>query len=108
MPPSSSSTIKDTDNKADSQADSSLLARALLQVWQTSTQYPRVVAAVILLVSMTLFLTLNVNGHWDFALPLRGKKLLALMVVGYAIGVSTGDAPEIRAFLKVAFNRFIT
>ncbi len=89
MPPSSSSTIKDTNNKADSQADSSLLARALLQVWQTSTQYPRVVAAVILLVSMTLFLTLNVNGHWDFALPLRGKKLLALMVVGYAIGVST-------------------
>ncbi|MGM8871491.1 iron chelate uptake ABC transporter family permease subunit [Psychrobacter sp. 2Y5] len=81
----SSSTVKDTDNKA----DSSLSARLLLQVWQAITQYPRVVAAVILVLSAALFLTLNVHGHWDFALPLRGKKLLALIVVGYAIGVST-------------------
>ncbi|WP_443542074.1 iron chelate uptake ABC transporter family permease subunit [Psychrobacter sp. T6-3] len=34
-------------------------------------------------------MTINVHGYWDFALPLRGKKLLALMVVAYAIGVST-------------------
>ncbi|WP_410839041.1 iron chelate uptake ABC transporter family permease subunit, partial [Paraburkholderia sp. SIMBA_030] len=51
--------------------------------------HPKSIAAIILLISMTLFMTLNVNGYWDFALPLRGKKLLALMVVGYAIGVST-------------------
>ncbi|MEN2750364.1 iron chelate uptake ABC transporter family permease subunit [Psychrobacter sp. FBL11] len=57
--------------------------------WQAIKQHPSLVATVILLVSAVLFLTLNVNGHWDFALPLRGKKLLALMVVGYAIGVST-------------------
>ncbi|WP_083608468.1 iron chelate uptake ABC transporter family permease subunit [Psychrobacter sp. Rd 27.2] len=61
----------------------------LAQLWAFITSHPKAIAAVILLVSMTLFLTLNVNGHWDFALPLRGKKLLALMVVGYAIGVST-------------------
>jgi len=90
----SSSTVKDTDNKSGSnnirpQADNSLLMRAILRLWQAITQYPRLVAAVILVLSATLFLTLNVHGHWDFALPLRGKKLLALMVVGYAIGVST-------------------
>lgn len=45
--------------------------------------------SVLLLASATLFMTLNANGHWDFVLPFRGKKLLLLMVVGCAIGVST-------------------
>ena len=61
----------------------------LTQLWAFIANHPKSIAAIILLISMTLFLTLNVNGYWDFALPLRGKKLLALMVVGYAIGVST-------------------
>lgn len=51
--------------------------------------HPIAISALLLLVSAVLFLTLNVHGHWDFALPLRGKKLLSLIVVGYAIGVST-------------------
>lgn len=61
----------------------------LTRLWEFISTHPKSLAAMTLLVSMVLFLTLNVNGHWDFALPLRGKKLLALMVVGYAIGVST-------------------
>ena len=61
----------------------------LAQLWAFIANHPKSIAAIILLISMTLFLTLNVNGYWDFSLPLRGKKLLALMVVGYAIGVST-------------------
>ncbi|PSJ80043.1 iron chelate uptake ABC transporter family permease subunit [Neisseria iguanae] len=36
-----------------------------------------------------LFLTYNVNGNWDFALPLRLTKLAALLLVAYAVGVST-------------------
>lgn len=44
---------------------------------------------LILVLSVGMFLTLNVNGHWDFALPLRAKKLLALLLVAYSIGVST-------------------
>jgi iron complex transport system permease protein len=60
-----------------------------LKFWQAIKQHPCLVAAVILLLSALLFLTVNVNGYWDFALPLRSKKLLALLVVGYAIGVST-------------------
>ncbi|MGO2997553.1 MAG: iron chelate uptake ABC transporter family permease subunit [Moraxellaceae bacterium] len=59
------------------------------QFWAWIANHPKSIAAIVLLISMVLFLTLNVNGYWDFALPLRGKKLLALMVVGYAIGVST-------------------
>lgn len=61
----------------------------LSKFWVAITGHPILVATVILLVSAILFLTINVQGYWDFALPLRGKKLMALMVVGYAIGVST-------------------
>lgn len=61
----------------------------LAQFWTLVVNHPKSVATLILMIAMVLFLTLNVNGYWDFALPLRGKKLLALMVVGYAIGVST-------------------
>lgn len=46
-------------------------------------------AAALLLICCTLFLTYNVNGNWDFALPLRLTKLAALLLVAYAIGVST-------------------
>ena len=65
------------------------LAKFWARLWLAISQYPKSVAALVLLISAILFLTVNVHGHWDFALPLRGKKLLALMVVGYAIGVST-------------------
>src|SRR5699024_1071569 len=65
------------------------VARFWAWLWLAITQHPKSVATLVLLISAILFLTVNVHGHWDFALPLRGKKLLALMVVGYAIGVST-------------------
>ena len=61
----------------------------LAKLWKFIANHPKSIAIIILLISMALFLTVNINGYWDFALPLRGKKLLALMVVGYAIGVST-------------------
>ena len=72
----------------DTNADASKSAK-LLRLWLTLASHPCLIATVILLISAVLFLTLNVHGHWDFALPLRTKKLLALMVVGHAIGVST-------------------
>ena len=46
-------------------------------------------AAGLLLVSCTLFLTLNANGNWDFILPLRATKLASLLLVAYAVSVST-------------------
>lgn len=78
------STSKNTNNNA-----SSPIYHTLLRFWHTITEQPCLVAIILLLISTLLFLTVNVNGHWDFALPLRSKKLLALIVVGYAIGVST-------------------
>ena len=36
-----------------------------------------------------MFLTWNAQGAWDFVLPLRAKKLAALLLVAYAVGVST-------------------
>ncbi len=50
--------------------------------------YPVLVCVALLLVSSVLFLTLGVTD-WEFALALRGKKLLALLTVGFAIGTST-------------------
>lgn len=64
-------------------------SRQLSLLWQRLRAHPCLLATVVLMISALLFLTVNVHGHWDFALPLRSKKLLALMVVGYAIGVST-------------------
>lgn len=36
-----------------------------------------------------LFMTYNAKGNWDFVVPFRGKKLLLLLIVAYAIGIST-------------------
>ena len=50
---------------------------------------PLWVAFVLLLACCTLFLTLNIQGDWDFVLQLRLTKLAALLLVAYAVGVST-------------------
>ena len=42
-------------------------------------------AFVLLLACCTLFLTLNIQGDWDFVLQLRLTKLAALLLVAYAI-----------------------
>ncbi|WP_201529615.1 iron chelate uptake ABC transporter family permease subunit [Psychrobacter frigidicola] len=84
----SASTTTDMDTHIES-SEHAKLPGFWARLWLVITQHPKSIASVILLISVILFLTVNVNGYWDFALPLRGKKLLALMVVGYAIGVST-------------------
>lgn len=48
-----------------------------------------IVLTTILIASSVLFLTWNAQGNWDFILPLRAKKLAALLLVAYAVGVST-------------------
>lgn len=44
---------------------------------------------LLLLASIVLFMTYNAHGNWDFVFSLRGKKLLMLMTVAYAVGIST-------------------
>lgn len=55
-----------------------------------------------LLVSMALFMTVNSSGNWDFVLPFRGGKLLALLLVAYAISISTV------LFQTLTANRILT
>lgn len=54
------------------------------------------------LVVVVLFLTYNTYGNWDFALKLRGKKILAFIFVALATSVST------IAFQTITRNQFLT
>lgn len=58
--------------------------------------------AVLTLLSIVCFMTLGAKGSWSFVLSFRGKKLLGLILVAYAISVSTV------LFQTVANNRILT
>lgn len=45
--------------------------------------------AALCLVVCILFMTVGAKGSWSFILPFRGAKLLAMLLVAYAIAVST-------------------
>ncbi|GEO12443.1 iron chelate uptake ABC transporter family permease subunit [Microvirga aerophila] len=53
-------------------------------------------------VSITLFMTVGAKGSWGFVLPFRGTKILSMVLVGYAIAVSTV------LFQTVSHNRILT
>lgn len=55
------------------------------QIWSK----PVCIALLTFVMSSLVFMTLNANGNWDFVLTFRGQKLVALMIVGFCIGVST-------------------
>lgn len=57
---------------------------------------------VLTLLSIVCFMTLGAKGSWSFVLSFRGKKLLGLILVAYAISVSTV------LFQTVANNRILT
>jgi iron complex transport system permease protein len=61
-----------------------------------------VVLGLLVAAAATAFMTLGAQGRWDFVLPFRGKKLLALILVAYAIAVSTV------LFQTVVNNRILT
>ena len=44
---------------------------------------------LLLATACVLFMTLNIKGSWDYALPHRATKLAALVMAAYAVGVST-------------------
>jgi iron complex transport system permease protein len=60
------------------------------------------VLALLAIVSVAAFLTLGARGSWSFVLSFRGKRLLALVLVAYAIAVSTV------LFQTVTNNRILT
>lgn len=54
------------------------------------------------LLSIALFMTLGARGRWDFILAFRGTKIAAMVLVGYAIAVSTV------LFQTITNNRILT
>ncbi|HWV24560.1 MAG TPA: iron chelate uptake ABC transporter family permease subunit [Thermomicrobiales bacterium] len=51
---------------------------------------------------ITVFMTIEAHGNWDFILPFRGRKILAMVLVGYAIAASTV------MFQTITNNRILT
>ena len=60
------------------------------------------VLGVLTLIAISLFMTLGARGSWSFILPFRGTKLAALVLVAYAISVSTV------LFQTITNNRILT
>lgn len=60
------------------------------------------ILAVLTVVSIACFMTLGAKGSWSFIIPFRGRKLLALVLVAYAIAISTV------LFQTVTNNRILT
>ena len=58
--------------------------------------------AVLALVAMAFFMTVGAKGRWDFVLPFRGTKLAGMVLVAYAVAVST------ILFQTVTNNRILT
>lgn len=69
--------------------------------WSRPTIVLAILAGVAVL-SIVLFMTLGARGSWSFILPFRGRKLLSLLLVAYAIAVSTV------LFQTVTNNRILT
>lgn len=73
----------------------------MMRVWHN--RWVRLlVLAVAVFIFTWLFLTYNTYGNWEFALRLRGKKLLAFVFVGIATSFST------ITFQTVTHNHFLT
>lgn len=51
---------------------------------------------------ITIFMTIESRGNWDFVLPFRGRKVAAIIVVAVAIAVSTVT------FQTITGNRILT
>ena len=58
--------------------------------------------AALTVIACVAFMTWDAKGQWDFVLPHRGTKLAALLLVAYAIAVSTV------LFQTITHNRILT
>ena len=71
---------------------------------QPSNRPARIIGGltVVVVVAAVAFMMVGVKGNWNFVLPFRGAKLAALVLVAYAIAVSTV------LFQTVTANRILT
>lgn len=61
-----------------------------------------VMLALLAIAAIALFMTIDARGMWEFVLPFRGRKVAAIVVVGYAIAISTV------LFQTITNNRILT
>ena len=67
-----------------------VLRTALRAVTPRSPQAWRLaLLAVAALLCVAGFMTLGANGQWSFVIPFRGGKLAAMLLVAYAVAVSS-------------------
>jgi len=60
------------------------------------------VLAILAVLSIVFYMTWNVRGAWSFVIPFRGRKVMAIAMVGTAIAISTV------LFQTVTNNRILT
>ncbi len=70
--------------------------------WRLRPALTLPVLTLLALLACVIFMTINARGNWGFVLPFRGTKLLALVLIAYAIAVSTV------LFQTVTNNRILT
>src|SRR5688572_32230839 len=58
--------------------------------------------AVLALIAIAVFMTIEARGSWDFIIPFRGRKVLGMILVGTAIAASTV------IFQTITNNRILT
>ncbi len=60
------------------------------------------IMAVLALIAIAVFMTIEARGSWDFIIPFRGRKVLGMILVGTAIAASTV------MFQTITSNRILT
>jgi len=80
----------------------SLPARDAPHIHPARPQLALILLLVLALFSMLAFMTVGAKGNWAFVLKFRGTKLAALLLVAYAVAVSTV------LFQTVTNNRILT
>ena len=78
-------------------ADVVMMTRRRIQPWQVIAGL-----SVLAAICIVLFMTLGARGSWSFIIPFRGTKVLQMVLVGYAIAISTV------LFQTVTHNRILT
>ena len=78
------------------------VARPAIRRFHLSPIVRLTIVALLALAACVAFMTLEARGNWDFVLPFRGRKLVGLVLVAYAIAVSTV------LFQTMTANRILT
>ncbi len=60
------------------------------------------ILAALAVAATAVFLMIDAQGQWDFVLPFRGRQVAAIIVVGYAVAISTV------LFQTITTNRILT